>query len=133
MLLFIVPINSTSLILNVLQPHYEAGNNVILTCSVTELDPHHVDINTTVKIQWSSERNPLEHYYNHSYNKGFNHKLNNVKLSDAGEYKCSYYLTSANGNPYIKPSDIKMEATNVTIKSKLSFIVILKHHYKFIL
>ena len=126
---FIVPISSTSLVLNDLQPHYEVGNNVILTCFVTELNSHHVDIDTNVNIQWSSQRNPLKQSHTHSYNKGFTHTLNNVKLSDAGEYKCSYYLTSANDNPYFKPSEAKMKATNVTIKSKLSFRVIVKHHY----
>ena len=117
----IVPINSTSLVLNALQSHYEVGSNVTLTCSVTKPNPHHVDIDTTVNIQWSSKKNPLKQYNTHSYNKGFTHTLDNVKLSDAGEYNCSYYLTSANDNPYIKPSDIKMEATSVTIKSMLSF------------
>ena len=126
---FIVPINSTSLVLNALQPHYEVGSNVTLTCFVTKPNPHHVDINTTVNIQWSSHKRISNQKSIYSYNKNFNFILTQLKLSDAGEYKCSYYLTSANDNPYFKPSEAKMKATNVTIKSKLSFRVIVKHHY----
>ena len=115
----VVPVERTSLVLNALQPHYEVGSNVTLTCFVTKPNPHHVDINTTVNIQWSSHKRTLDNYYIHSYNKNFSHSLIHLKLSDAGEYNCSYYLTSATDNLYIKPSDVKTNVTNVTVKSKL--------------
>ena len=104
-----------------LQPHYEVGSNVTLTCFVTKPNPHHVDINTTVNIQWSSHKRTSNQYSIYSYNENFNHNLTQLKLSDAGEYNCSYYLTSTDSDPYIKQSDVKTEPTNVTIKSKLSF------------
>ena len=118
---FIVPISSTSLVLNVLQPHYEVGGNVTLICFVTKPNTHHVDINTTVNIQWSSHKRDSSQYSIYSYNENYNHSLTKLKLSDAGEYNCSYYLTSTNNNPYIKQSDVKTEVTNVTVKSKLRF------------
>ena len=124
---FIVPISSTSLVLNILQPHYEVGSNVTLTCFVTKPNPHHVDINTTVNIQWSFHKRNSNQYSIYSYNKNYNHTLIKLKLSNAGEYKCSYYLISANDDPYIKQSEVKTEVTNVTIKSKLHFRVI-RHH-----
>ena len=111
-----------------MKPHYIVGNNVTLTCFVTKPNPHYVDINTTVNIQWSSHKRISNHYFIHIYNQNFNHTLTNIKLSDAGEYNCSYYLTSANDNPYIKSSDVKTEATILMIKSKLGFMVIIKHH-----
>ena len=119
-MLSIVPISSTSLVLNALQPHYEVGSNVTLTCFVTNSDPHQVDINTTVNIQWSSKRNPLKQSHTHSYNKGFTHTLTQLKLSDAGEYNCSYYLTSANDSPYIKPSEVNTNADIMIIKSEFT-------------
>ena len=118
---FIVPISSTSLVLNILQPHYEVGSNVTLTCFVTKPNPHHVDIHTTVNIRWSSHKRTSNQYSIYKYNQNFSYTLNNLKLSDAGEYNCSYYLTSTDSDPYIKQSDVKTEASNVTIKSKLSF------------
>ena len=122
---FIVPINSTSLVLNDLQPHYEVGSNVTLTCFVTKSNPHHVDINTTVNIKWSSHKRTSNQYSSHSYNENLNHILTKLKLSDAGEYNCSYYLTSTTNNLYIKQSNVNANTTHVTIKSKLNFKVII--------
>ena len=114
----LVPINNTSLVLNALQSHYEVGSNVTLTCFVTNSNPHHVD--TTVNIQWSSQNNSLKQSHTHSYNRGFTHTLTQIKLSDAGEYKCSYYLTSANDSPYIKQSEVNIGVTTVIIKSEFT-------------
>ena len=118
--LLLVPINSTSLAFNDLQPHYEVGSNVTLTCFVTNSNTQHVDIDITVNIQWGSQNSPLKQYNTHSYNKGFTHTLTQLKLSDAGEYKCSYYLTSANDSPYIKPSEVNTGVTTVRVKSEFT-------------
>ena len=122
--LILVPINSTSLVFNALQPYYEVGSNVTLTCFVTNSDTHHVDIDTTVNIQWSSNRNSLKQSHTHNYNRGFTHTLTQLKLSDAGEYKCSYYLTSTNDNPYIKQSEVNTDVTTVMIKSKFTKLTV---------
>ena len=119
----VVPINSTSLVISELEPHYEAGNNATLTCFVTKPNVH---VSTTVNIRWSSFKRISNQYFIHSYNKNFSHTLTQLKLSDAGEYNCSYYLTSTTNNLYIKQSNIKTNTTHVTIKSKLFFRVIVK-------
>uniref|UniRef100_A0A1X7SRR0 Ig-like domain-containing protein n=1 Tax=Amphimedon queenslandica TaxID=400682 RepID=A0A1X7SRR0_AMPQE len=82
------------------------------------LTHHWVDINTTVNIQWSSNKNISQQYSRsiHPYNKYFNYNLTNMKLSDAGEYSCTYYLNSTTNNPYIIPSDFRTGVTKVTIK-----------------
>ena len=114
------------MVLNELEPHYEAGSNVTLTCFVTKPN---VDVSTTVNIQWSSLERISNQYSIHSYNKNFNHTLTQLKLSDAGEYSCSYYLTSTTNNPYIKQSNVKTKTTHVGIKSKLFFRMIVKNNF----
>ena len=116
----LVPISSTSLVLSALQPYYEVGSSVTLTCSVTEPNPsHHVDIDTTVNIQWSSYKKTSNNYSIYSYNENYNHTFTKLKLSDAGKYNCSYYLTSTADNFYVRQSDVKTKGINVTVKSKL--------------
>ena len=104
--------------------YYEAGNKVTLSCEVTEPNSPLVDINTFVNIKWSSDKNISQQYSIHPYNKYFNHTFINLKLSDAGEYNCTYYLTSTTNNPYIKPSDVKIGVTNVTIKSEVYILLL---------
>lgn len=61
-------------------------------------------------------------YTDHYYNKNFTLPLNSLKLSDAGEYNCSYYLTSESVNPFIKASDVRTGMNRVNIKSEYFFI-----------
>ena len=117
-LCFIVPVNSTFLVTNSLNSHYEVGNNLTLSCYVTEPNLPLIDINTTLNIKWSSHKNTTNNYTVHPYNNKFTHNLTNVSLSDAGEYSCSYYLTSATDNFYIKPSDVKAKLNIIKIKSE---------------
>ena len=76
-----------------------------------------------MNIKWSPNKNISQQYSTHSYNKYFNHTLTNIKLSDAGEYNCTYYINSS--NPYIIPSDVRTEVTNVTIKSELLLLLLI--------
>ena len=48
----------------------------------------------------------------------FSISLNNVASSNAGTYKCIYYLS--NSNPFIQDSDNKTAATNITLRSELN-------------
>ena len=80
---------------------------------------HHVDIDTTVNIRWSSYKRTLNNYSIYSFKENYNHTFTKLKLSDAGKYNCSYYLTSTANNFYIRQSDVKTKGVNVTIKSKL--------------
>ena len=54
-----------------------------------------------------------------------NYTLTNIRLSDAGEYNCTYYLNSTTNNPYIIPSDVRTGVTNVIIKSEFVLIFII--------
>ena len=56
-------------------------------------------------------------YTVHNYNKNFPLPLNSLKLSDAGEYNCSYYLTSESVNPFIRTTDANTGVTTIRIKS----------------
>ena len=118
-------LNIASVGLTPSQSYYEVGSSVILTCSIPI--SHYIDTDVIINIQWSN--NITESISIESNIKEFYHSItfNQLKLSDAGEYNCTYYLISANDNPYIKPSEVKTEVTNVTIKSKLRFRVI-RHH-----
>ncbi|XP_019857657.1 PREDICTED: uncharacterized protein LOC105314346 [Amphimedon queenslandica] len=111
-----IPIHSTSLILNPIPSYYEVGNKVTLSCKVTEPNSPLVDIDTAVNIKWSSNTIVNQQYSIYPYKKYFNYTLTNIKLSDAGEYSCTYYLNSTTNNPYIIPSDVRTGVTIVTIK-----------------
>uniref|UniRef100_A0A1X7SVN7 Ig-like domain-containing protein n=1 Tax=Amphimedon queenslandica TaxID=400682 RepID=A0A1X7SVN7_AMPQE len=112
----IIPIDNTALEFKPTEPYYEVGSDVILSCKVTEPNSPLVNVDTTVNIKWSCNRNLSQQYSIYPYNKYFNHTLTNIKLSDAGEYNCTYYLNSTTDNPYIIPSDARTGVTNVTIK-----------------
>ena len=117
----IVPISRSLLLVSSLSSYIEFGNNVTLTCRVTS---NHTDfkMRTKVNIKWSKDQNTStlesDSWTSYEYDRNFPLFLNNVKLSDAGKYNCSYYLTSANDNPYVKSSVVAIGVTNVTVKSK---------------
>ena len=122
-LTFIVPVRSTSIFINTLQSFYEVSSNITLWCFVTEPNSSFIDINTTLKIQWSSQKESvgLDSYHTHTYSKKFEHILSNITLSDAGVYNCSYYITSTEDNSFVIQSNTGSEITNVTIKSEPSY------------
>ena len=107
------------------ESYYEVGTDVTLSCKVTDPNSPLVDINTTVNIKWSSNKSISQQHSIHPYNSYFNHTLTNIKLSNAGEYNCTYYLNSTTNNPYIKPSDDMTGVTNVTIKSEFHVLAII--------
>ena len=78
-----------------------------------------------MNIKWSPNKNIYQQYSTHPYNRYFKYTLTNINLSDAGEYGCTYYLTSTANNPYIIPSDVRTEVTNVTIKSELLLLLLI--------
>ena len=44
--------------------------------------------------------------------------VHNLNLSQAGEYKCLYYIDTADYNSYINPSVTKSDVINITAISK---------------
>uniref|UniRef100_A0A1X7SHP5 Ig-like domain-containing protein n=1 Tax=Amphimedon queenslandica TaxID=400682 RepID=A0A1X7SHP5_AMPQE len=110
------PTSSISLVHSPKESYYKVNNSVILSCKVTEPNSTLVDVETTAMVKWGPSKNISQQYFIHSYNEYFNYALTNIKLSDAGEYSCTYYLNSTTNNPYIIPSDVRTGVTNVTIK-----------------
>ena len=74
-------------------------------------------MDTNVTMQWKYGDIIIKSFttFNDYLNHTLQHHLNHLKLSDAGEYVCSSYLSTTRYNPYIKSSDI--------ITSNATFIV----------
>ena len=51
--------------------------------------------------------------------------VHNLKLSQAGQYKCSYFIDTAVPNPYINPSVTKSDVINITAISTLALFKLL--------
>lgn len=117
----IVPISRSLLSVSSLPSYIEFGNNVALTCHVTSNDTD-FKMRTKVNIKWIKDQNrsnlESDSWTSYEYDRNFPLFLNNINLSDAGKYNCSYYLTSANDNPYVKSSVVGIGVTNITVKSK---------------
>ena len=47
-----------------------------------------------------------------------------MRLSDAGEYNCTYYFSGANENQFVISSDRKTATNNISIKSKCIYPLI---------
>ena len=101
-----------------LKSYYEVNSNVTLTCYVTAPTSSLININITLNVIWMSHKNDSATFSANNFINFFNQNINNSKLSDAGEYSCTYYLTSTTDNPYIKQSIPVTKVTNITIKSK---------------
>ena len=119
-LTFIVPVKSTSIFISTSKSFYEVSKNITLWCFVTEPNSSLIDINTTLKIQWSSQKESvgLDSYHTHAYSKKIEYILSNVNLSDAGAYNCLYYITSTEDNSFVIQSNTESKITNVIIKSE---------------
>ena len=94
----------------------------MLTCSIPI--SCYVDTDVIINIQWYN--NITQSISTESIIKEFNHSitLNQLKLSDAGEYNCTYYFASANENQFVISSDRKTVTNNISIKSKCIYSLI---------
>ena len=77
-------------------------------------------MDTNVTIQWKYGNNTIKSYttFNNYLNNSLQYYLNNLKLSDAGEYICSSYLSTTIYNPYIISSDIITSNTTLVVQGK---------------
>ena len=98
------------------QSYYEVGSSVMLTCSIPI--SRYIDTDVIINIQWNN--NITQSISTESIIEEFNHSitLNQLKLSDAGEYNCTYYFASADQNIFVIASDRKIVTNNIIIKSK---------------
>ena len=102
--------------MNPSKSYYEVGSSVNLTCSIPI--SRYIDTDVIINIQWNN--NISQNISIESNTREFNHSitLNQLKLSDAGEYNCTYYFTSADENIIVISSDRKTVTNNISIKSK---------------
>ena len=120
-LLDLVPSSTNEFVdLNPSQSYYEVGSSVMLTCSIPI--SHYIDTNVIIYIQWNN--NNTQSISIKSNIKEFNHSitLNQLKLSDAGEYNCTYYFTSANDSRFIISSFRNTVTSNINLKSKCIYL-----------
>ena len=122
MISFLVPsLNNTFVDLIPSQSYYEVGKSVKLTFSIPI--PHYIDTDIIINIQWNN--NSTQNIPTKSNIKEFNHSitLNQLKLSDAGEYSCTYYFSSA--NVFVMSSEPRTVTNNISIKSKYIYPLII--------
>ena len=131
-LLIIVTVPNTVIPAIVLIPHqseYAVGNNITLSCSVNYSFPHDLDTNLT--IQWLNSSSyillsitNINNYTEHT----LNYTIYNSKLSDAGQYTCSFFITTSITNPFISTSNKAEHYTDIAIESNnncLNIIILL--------
>ena len=104
--------------------YYNVNDNVSLSCHIKYPKSSHIDIDTLVNIQWlNSSKHILRSYtglndYNDYTEHTLNYTISNVKLSDAGKYTCSVFITASMNNNVILDSGTTSNFTNITIKRK---------------
>ena len=101
---------------NSMNSYYEVGSTITLSCSIVYHQSSHIDINAGIYIEWihgGSILNKTTNLADHS----FNFTIDELKLSDTGQYKCSYYIFPTI-NPYIQKSERKFESASITTISK---------------
>ena len=113
----------------VLIPHqseYNVGNDITLSCSVIYSFPHDLDTNLT--IQWLNSSNHTLHsitninnYTEHT----LNYTIYNSRLSDAGQYTCSFFINTSISHPYISSSNKTEHYTEIFIKSNNKYLSII--------
>ena len=82
-------------------------------------------MDTNVTIQWNYGNNTIKSYttFNDYLNHTLQNHLNNLKLSDTGEYSCSSYLSTTEYNPYIKSADIITSNTTLEVQGKHDLVL----------
>ena len=108
-----------------LSPYYTAGDSLTLNCTITayQLSP----VITTKVTSYFKHNNiiitshtfdvTIHELYMFSLIKSFT----NLKLSNAGNYTCSYFLSN---NSFVKSSDVKSVAVNAIVRSELVFYLL---------
>ena len=98
--------------------YYEVGSDITLNCSFRYMKSTYIDVSTRVHINLMpggvSTITVLHENTSHS----LQYTIHNLTLSQAGEYKCLYFINTVVPNPYINPSVTKSDTINITAISK---------------
>ena len=116
---FLVPneINSTTA-LNSNTSYYKVGSDITLTCSIRYVQSTYIDVSTRVHINWMPGGVSTDIVLHENTSHSLQYTVHNLKLSQAGQYKCLYFIDTAVPNPYINPSVTKSDVANIAAISK---------------
>ena len=108
-----------------LSSFYPAGDSVVINCTITAYQLSPV-ITTKVTSYLKHNNNIIEsHIFDVTVDTYFKFSLttffSNVKLSNAGRYTCTYFLSN---NSFVRSSDVKSKKVNAIVKSELMFLYI---------
>ena len=111
---------SSSITVNPDKSYYDIGSSIVLHCNVLYHKSLLIDVKTSLFMEWSyingikNTAFPLNDNAEHT----INYTINNIKLSDAGQYTCSYYINTLVDHLHILHSANKTIYTNITAASK---------------
>ena len=100
--------------------YYEIGSNVTLNCSINYKESSYIDVDTDLYMEWNYKgyteniNIPLGGDAEYS----LDYTINQLKLSDAGQYYCLHFITAPGGDPNIKSSSIKSKTASIRAISK---------------
>ena len=99
--------------------YYEVGSDITLTCLIEYVKPTYIDVSTRVHIEWKKLESILTNTVLHDFTShNLQYTVHNLNLSQAGQYKCLYFIDTAYSNSYINPSVTKSDVINITAISK---------------
>ena len=106
-----------------LSSYYTAGESVVINCTITayQLSP----VITTKVTSYLKHNNSIinSSIFDFTVNGYFKFSLTtfftNVKLSNAGKYICSFFLSN---NSFVQSSDVKSTTIITIVKSELVFL-----------
>ena len=95
----------------------EVGSKITFTCSIVYHKPSYIDINTGIYVEWIHGRSILNTTTNLA-DYSFKFTIDILKLSDAGQYNCSYHIFPTISNPNIQNSKRQFSSTSISAISK---------------
>ena len=98
--------------------YYEVGSNITLNCSIRYVQSIYIDVSTRVHMKWMPRGVSTSTVLHENTSPSLQYTVHNLTLSQAGQYKCLYFIYTAVPNYYINPSVTKSDIINITAISK---------------
>ena len=122
--LFLLVSNGNIPVINLI-PHqsvYNTGSDITLSCSVFyKYSSTYIDANTNLTLQWFNSSNHtlnsstiINDYNGHT----LTYTISNARLSDAGQYTCSFFISTS--VPHIVASNSTENFITINITSKFN-------------